>query len=184
MSLGFPQEVVVSRGSFQEDSFLSSSSFVAGFHRCVNTMMGMYISSYYQLSGVWSNVTRLFHINILELMAVYLALKNLPVPMRVHIRIRSDNSMAVNYLSHLRSARTRPLNNWILSVLHSVRRRKIFFSPCHTASLKIILYHPLCLGESQVNLFATLENHQLPTYISPVLDLSAFMTDVFQVDWN
>ena len=36
----------------------------------------------------------------------------------------------------------------------------------------------------EVDLFATRENHQVETFVSPVVDSSAVATDAFSLDWN
>ncbi len=60
------------------------------------------------VSGVWTGPQRHWHINCLELLAVYLALGRLKRPLRgKHVLVRTDNTATVAYINHLGGLRSR-----------------------------------------------------------------------------
>ena len=76
-----------------------------------------------QLSGLWSPMFVRLHINILELVAVYLAIKKFRLLRGTHVRLHSDNTTIVYCLNRGNSARSRPLNSWVLSIQLSLREQ-------------------------------------------------------------
>ena len=100
---------------------------------------GVRTASGLSLRGTWSQTLAKCHINILELVAIYIALRRLPIPRHVHIRIHSDNLTAVNCLNRLGSARLRPLNSWVLSILHLVSAREWAVSVFHIAGVRNVV---------------------------------------------
>ena len=159
-----------------------------------------------RLMGVWSASLRGCHINILELVAVYLAIKRLWFPRGVHLRLHSDNMTVVNCLSRGGSARSVPLNRWIISILHLLQQRQLVLTACHIAGVRNVIadglsrnsplpsewsldeesFRLMCHREfvPQVDLFATRENRKLDAYVSPVPDRWAIGVDAFSIDWN
>ncbi len=68
--------------------------------------------------GVWSEEQRSWHINHLELLAVFLALRQFLTQLTgCHVLIRTDNMMVVSYLNRQGGLRSRPLYRLARSVL-------------------------------------------------------------------
>ena len=159
-----------------------------------------------RLQGQWSPLFRTFHINVLELVAIFLAIKRLRFPPLCHIRLHSDNMTAVNCLNRCGSARSFPLNSWIVSILRLLSRRSLHLTACHIAGVKNVVadglsrnvplssewsldvhsFQLLCRREfvPEVDLFATRENHKVPQFVSPLPDPLAVAVDAFSLDWN
>ena len=138
--------------------------------------------------------------------AGYLALKNLPIKENSHVAVHSDNSTVVNCLNRRGSARSRPLNAWVLSIFILAERKKIVISAFHIQGVKNVIADALSRtapistewqldkdsfsqivhhwGQPEVDLFATKENHQVQQYVSPVPDPEAVGLDAFTVDWD
>ena len=59
---------------------LQASAFSVGhLHRCLSPGLGVRTSSGMSLSGVWSRAFQGLHLNVLELVAIYIGLKRLPI---------------------------------------------------------------------------------------------------------
>ena len=123
-----------------------------------------------------------------------------------HVRIHCDNATAVNCLNRQGSARSKPLNSWVLSILHQLKKKDIAISVFHVAGVQNVIadrlsrsgpspsewtldeesFLWLCqnMGTPQVDLFATRYTARLPTFVSPVRDVTAVAVDSFTVEWN
>ena len=167
---------------------------------------GVHSSEGHHLRGTWSVGMKGFHINILELVGVYLALRKLPIPHHSHVRVHSDNSTVVCCLNRMGSARSRPLNSWVISILQLLEKRRLFLSAFHISGVRNVIADGLSrslpistewmldkssfkwiLGRAptpQVDLFATRENAQLPSFVSPVLDVKAVEVDALSIPWD
>ena len=167
---------------------------------------GVHDSMGRRLQGVWSGPLRSCHINILEMVAVYLALRKLSFPPDTHIRLHSDNMTVVNCLNRGGSARSLPLNSWVLSILHQLARHHLHLTACHIAGVRNVVadglsrnsplpsewsldeesFRLMCLKEfvPEIDLFATRENRKLPRFLSPVPDRLAEGVDAFTCPWN
>ena len=83
--------------------------------------------------GRWSSVTALLHINLLEMLAVLVALKSLcpsPQPGGT-VLVRSDNTMVVNCLNRGGSARSPPLNRLTLRIWSWMRKLRCHLQVSH-----------------------------------------------------
>ena len=167
---------------------------------------GAHSSSGECVRGNWSVTMRTCHINILELVAIYLALRKLRVPRGSHIALHCDNSTAVNCLNRQGSSRSRPINSWVISILVLLKRRDLHLTAFHIAGVQNVVADALSRtnpiateweldqksfswmtqqwGVPQVDLFATRANRKVPAFISPVPDHLAVGLDAFTVDWN
>ena len=157
-------------------------------------------------SGKWNKQFTRLHINILELATVLIALQSLKLPTNSHIRLHSDNSTTVHCLNRRGSARSSVLNGWILSIGILLKKKRVFLSAFHVAGIRNVIAdalsrsHPLnsewrldsqsfswicSLGPPPaVDLFATSENTQLQTHVSPIREPTATATDAFLQDWS
>ena len=159
------------------------------------------------LKGTWSPLFAKFHINILELIAVYLALKKLHFKIGSTVTVFSDNSTVVGILNKGGSARSFCLNSWVMSIFTLLQAKKlkllcrhiqgfrnvvadILSRDCTIASewalqekdfldlLNVIDFTP------QVDLFATILNKKIDKYVAPYRDGKAIAVDAMSIDWN
>jgi hypothetical protein len=159
------------------------------------------------IGGQWTHSEAVFHINYLEMLAVFLALKSFCRDMNdMHIRIRSDNTTTVAYLnemggmvSDLCDVLARQIWEWCIA-------RGLWLSAAHlpgkdnieadTASrhfneniewmlnndnFKVI---ERSWGPFDIDLFASRLNGQLPCYASWKPDPGASFVDAFSVSWH
>ena len=141
------------------------------------------------VSGTWEYNLRNAHINYLELMAVFLALKHfLPFLQHSHVLVRSDNTTTISYINRQGGLRSRQL--------HMLAHRLTLWSSAHLLSLRAShirgienlgadlmsrggyryaewSLHPAVItqiwerfGHPQVDLFASTENAKCPLYFS------------------
>ena len=89
---------------------------------------GVRTSGGISLKGTWSRSLAGVHINIMELVTIYIALKTLPILRGCHIRVHLDNAKAVNRVDRLGSARPKLLNSWVLSILLLVSIFSLLYS--------------------------------------------------------
>ncbi len=155
-------------------------------------------------SGQWSEPQIRWHINRLELEAVFLALKEFQAQLeRQHVLIRTDNTSVVSYINRQGGVRSKALCKqaamlllWADSRLLSIRathipgllnrgadmlsRRRIPQGEwrLHPESVRMIwnLY-----GEAEVDLFATSENAHCPSFFS--LSHSPLEGDALTARW-
>ncbi len=155
-------------------------------------------------SGQWSEPQIRWHINRLELEAVFLALKEFQTQLeRQHVLIRTDNTSVVSYINRQGGVRSKALCKqaamlllWADSRLLSIRathipgllnrgadmlsRRRIPQGEwrLHPESVRMIwnLY-----GEAEVDLFATSENAHCPSFFS--LSHSPLEGDALTASW-
>ncbi|KAL0149475.1 hypothetical protein M9458_055263 [Cirrhinus mrigala] len=139
--------------------------------------------------GLWSGRHLTWHINCLEMLAVFRALKHfLPDLIGYHVLVRTDNTAVVYYINHQGGLRSRPLYKlahqilvWSQGKLLSLRAVHV---PGHLNMGADVLsrqgprpgewmLHPEVVkqiwrvfGQAQVDLFATQENAQCPHWFS------------------
>ena len=159
-------------------------------------------------SGLWSIQEKNLHINILELKAVYLALKHFCQAIQGQtVLIASDNSTVVSYLNkeggtkswemcllvwrimsfcHPRNiqVRARHIQGSLNVVADNLSRRdKIIQTEwsLHPRAFQMICQH---WGTPMIDMFATRYNNKLPLYISPVPDANATDIDALNISWE
>ena len=167
---------------------------------------GYHSSLGHQNSGKWSLPFRHLHINLKELITVHIALKEIKVSRNSHVRINSDNMTTVYVIKRGGSTKSSLLNSWTYSILRLAQKRKIMISTVHIPGrynvladalsrtkvtqtewkLDPITFHSLekMLPGMEVDLFATRENAQLPSFVSPFRDPLAVATNALTQDWN
>ena len=141
------------------------------------------------------------------MIVVLFALKELKhLPVNSHIRVFSDNSPVVYVLKRRGSAKSKPLNNWALSIFKLLRKRQWFISVHHIAGKSNVWADQFSRSapisteweldvesfswishlthRPQIDLFATRENRKLNNFISPFPDHLALGIDAFTIDWN
>ena len=137
---------------------------------------------------------------------MYLALRRLPLQRGSHIRVHCDNTTAVNCLNRQGSARSKPLNSWVISILQLLQKRDLAITVFHVAGVQNVLadslsrpnpvssewalddysFDLICqrFGTPSIDLFATRYNRKVPLFVSPVRDVEALAVDAFSLDWN
>ena len=158
--------------------------------------------------GRWTENQSQLHINMLEMMAIRLALKQAKT--FIHhscIMISTDNTTVVSYINKQGGThspnlciRVWKILNWCLEQDIVTRVRHIpgkfnILADCLSRLDKPIktewaLDQTVANSVFQmvnflnVDLFATRVNHRLPLYVSPVQDYKALAIDALSMDWN
>ncbi|KAI2664367.1 enzymatic polyprotein [Labeo rohita] len=139
--------------------------------------------------GLWSSRHLTWHINCLEMLAVFRALKHfLPDLIGRHVLVRTDNTAVVYYINHQGGLRSRPLYKLAHQILVWSQDKLLSLRAVHVPGnlnmgADILsrqgqragewMLHPevvkqiwRVLGQAQVDLFATQENAQCPHWFS------------------
>ena len=161
----------------------------------------------HRVSGLWSREESQLHITILELRAVFCALQALsPQVAHKSVRLLCDNTVAVAYLRNQGGTHSLSLFRETRDILlwcsqHQVEIRP-FYLPGHLNSVADLLSRASqvlgtewtlhsavfrqilrCFPEITVDLFATTLNNQLPQFVSPCPDPTAWKIDAFSFEW-
>lgn len=160
-----------------------------------------------ETGGLWSQLERGMHINVLELKAGAFAVKTFTKGRQgIHVRLRMDNTTAVAYVNHMGGTRSAQLTNQAKELWQECLSNNIQLSAEHipgakntTADYQSRLLQTSAewklhtrvfskvlesLGECKVDLFATRLNTQLEKYISWKPDPSAIASDALKVPWK
>ncbi len=139
--------------------------------------------------GLWKDHHLSWHINRLEMLAVFLALKNFLTDLRGHhVLVRSDNTSVVSYINHQGGLRSRPLCKLACQILLWSQRkllslRATYIPGVHNIGADILSrqglrpgdwrLHPEVVeliwkefGQAQVDLFASRETSHCPLWFS------------------
>lgn len=158
-------------------------------------------------SGQWSNIERQWHINYLELLAAFIALKIFANNLfNCQILIRVDNSTAVAYINKMGGIQyphltqiTRDIWNWCESKRLFVFASYIKSSDNTIADMESRRTHPdiewelsdwafdtltSTFGRPKIDLFASRINNKCATYVSWHRDPDAFAIDSFTISWS
>ena len=191
------------------DFYPSSRSQILPLYGCQSLRMG---SSFRADNTIlsWSldkNQSQL-HINMLEMMAIRLALKQAKT--FIHhscIMISTDNTMVVSYINKQGGTHSPNLCVEVWKILNWCLEQDIVIRVRHIPGKFNILADCLSrldkpiktewaldqtvansvfqmLNFPNVDLFATRFNHRLPLYVSPVQDYKALAIDALSMDWN
>lgn len=158
--------------------------------------------------GNWTLVESKYHINYLEMLAVYLGLQTFAKDKaHTHIRVMCDNTTAVNIINNMGTSHSDSCNSiakeiweWCiirdiwLSVAHIPGKHNLiadFESRRNQRESEWKLDNRVLLNALQgldfrpdIDLFASRINHQLPKYVSYRPDPKAFATDAFSLQWS
>ncbi len=103
--------------------------------------------------GLWKDQHLSWHINRLEMLAVFLALKNVLADLRSHhLLVHSDNTSVVSYLNHQWGLRSRPLCKLACQILlwsqgKLLSLRGAYIPGAHNVGADILLRQGLRLGQ-------------------------------------
>lgn len=157
-------------------------------------------------SGLWSVDEQKLHINILELKACELSLLALCGNVHnVHIRIYTDNTTTCAYINKF-GGRKNELNDIARNIWNWALEREIHISAAHipgvcnvqadslsrtfnddlewALSKETFMLIQKTFGNTDIDLFASRLNNQLPKYVSRFPDPAAFAVDAFSLIWN
>ena len=158
--------------------------------------------------GVWSTPESSLHINLLELKAVFLALKSFEKLCRhTIVLIATDNTTVVSYINKEGGMKSGSLCALLWRLLSWCHQRGITLKARHIPghlnviayklsrhsqiiqtewSLSQAVFGHLCnwMGTPQIDLFATQFNHKLPQFVSPVPDQRAWAVDALSLPWT
>ena len=159
-------------------------------------------------SGTWTPDQSEWHINLLEMEAVLLALREfLPTLAGEDVRLFTDNTTVACYLNKQGGAHSQSLSVKAEEILLFCQEQAITLSARHVpGKLNIVadaLSRPHCVLQTEwtlvhsilqrvwsrfhkpmVDLFATQFNHRLPLYVSPVPDPQAWSVDALSLSWE
>ena len=158
------------------------------------------------VAGDWSHLVSLPHINVLELMAVFLTLHHFGRSLRRRtVLILTDNVTTAAYINRQGGTRSVTLNDLAAQLWRWCRLRSITpvasFIPGQENLIADFLSRGRCLPSEWklrpevfvlllevyplvVDLFASAINHQLPSYCSRVRDPEAWAVDAFSIHWG
>ena len=160
------------------------------------------------VSGNWTDQEKLLHINVLELKAVFLALKSFQNRiLDKRVLIATDNATVVSYLNKQGGTHSWDMCLLVWCILAYCNPRNILIRARHIQGClnviadslsrkdKIIQtewsLHPQIFSlickvwhTPMVDMFATKLNHKLPIYVSPVPDANAINIDALNISWE
>ena len=160
-----------------------------------------------QVAGCWGPEHSSAHINVLELLAVTYALECFRrVVVGQAVLVESDNTTVVSYINRQGGTRSPQLCAPTWELLHWCMHNEVSLTAIHLPGEESITADALSRGwihptewtlrprvaqllfqlidRPHVDLFASSNNHQLPTYCSRGPDPSAWRRDALAVQWD
>ena len=158
-------------------------------------------------SGIWSEEEKSFHINYLELLAAYFALKMFAFDQfGKHILLRLDNTTAVNIINNLGTCKAPRLLKLCIEIIEWCRVRNIWLTATYIPSkeneadrpsrsnnldsewqLNPNIFDEICKHfdfKPEIDLFATRINKQIKTFVSFQQDPEACHINAFSLNWH
>lgn len=186
----------IKHGSYKLELFSDAS----------NTGWGI-VCNDHKLHGYWSKKDLKHHINYLELLAIYFALKCFAKDRNnIEILIRSDNTTAVSYVNRMGSVRFPHLNNLSRKIWQFCEKRKLHIFASYIPSKQNVeadFQSRICsvetewelaqyaydrittkLGVPEIDLFATYANKKCKKFISWHKEPGCWSVDAFTTSWS
>ena len=162
----------------------------------------------FSAAGIWSADLVGTHVNMLEMMAVQLALEEFQMFLsQKSVLLCTDNMTVACYINKQGGARSPTLSQKAELILLFCQQHEIVLSARHVpGKLNILadslsrahmvlttewtLSHAVCRSvwelwfHPHIDLFATRFNHRLPLYVSPVPDPAAWAIDALSLSWH
>lgn len=186
----------IKNNNFQKEIFTDAS--LTGWGACCKNE---------KTHGFWSETDKKFHINVLELKAIFYGLKCFAAKLsNCSILIRCDNTTAISYINRMGSIRFPNLgkiareiwqwcecrNLWIFASYISSKNNFVADEESRRSSdetewslsqkaYKMISHR---FGTPEVDLFASYINHKCEKYISWRRDPGSFAVDAFTLPWQ
>lgn len=187
-------------------SFLPFQSDVELFTDSSSYGWGATLSSGEFISGSWSCEEKSFHINFLELKAVYLAILHfLPILKNKKVSIRSDNSTTVYYINKMGGTHSKSLCLLAISLWSILKENAISCSSSHISGIdnkaadffsryshnhefgiiqnSFQILKDMIPFSLSLDLFASKYNNKLDNYCSIFDDPNCFRIDAFSFIW-
>jgi ribonuclease HI len=158
-----------------------------------------------KVQGTWTAQQSRFHINVLELLAVFRALKAFQVYNKV-ILVQTDNTTVISYINKAGGTHSPQLCQLTWEMLGWCQDNKVQLQAIHIPGSRNLLADKLSRhmssptewelkdqivnrifqiwGQPQMDLFATQVNKKLPQYCSLFPDSQAFHQDALAIRWN
>ena len=159
------------------------------------------------INGMWTCKEKENHINFLELLAVYFALKVFADNLfGTHIRLRVDNMTVLHLIKNFGTCKTDKLNKLTKKIWEYAMRKQLWLSIEYVKSSENEADEPSRIfnmdAEWQLNpsyfdqairllgfvpkidLFANRTNAQIAKYVSYAPDPDAYFVDAFNLDWS
>lgn len=157
--------------------------------------------------GRWSETEMNLHINVLEMMAILYALKSFKEMITgKHVKVLTDNTCAVSYISNMGGSRSPDCNNVAKQIWMWCKENGIWISISHIPGIlnteadvlsrqfndrtEWKLNHDIfCklkdrLLKPDIDLFASRLNFQMKPFVSWIPDPEALAIDAFTQDWS
>ena len=156
--------------------------------------------------GRWSDQEGQDHINVLELRAILLAIKSLSFPQDTHIKIMTDNTVALAYVKHMGGVKSKECNQVAKDIWDWCEQRELWLTIAHVPgvdneiadyhsrnfsddtewSLNDKIFKKICtvFGKPEIDLFASRLNKKVELYVSWRPDPGAFAIDAFTLSWS
>ena len=161
--------------------------------------------------GEWLHNEKGSHINVLEIKAVYFALKSLIKTNLKHVRIMIDNTTAVTYVNKMGGTQSHACNEIAQNIWQWAITRNIWLSAAHIPGtqnpeadfqsrnfdinkssewtltdfiFQKIVHEFIDFGKPDIDLFASRTNFKINKYVSWKPDPDCFAVDAFSINWN
>lgn len=155
----------------------------------------------------WSSDESQFHINYLELLAVFKGLQALAATRRdINILLRIDNTTTISYINKMGGVRSKSLYRLAREIWSWAESRNIFLFASYIRSSDNVIADRLSrldnddtewclsaegfsfisetLGMPDIDLFASAQNAKCSKYVSWFPDKYAFDIDAFTINWS
>ena len=160
-----------------------------------------------ETNGMWSREEREFHINSLELLAVYFGLRSFCANRKdIHVRVEVDNTTALNYINKMGGVKSEICNEiakciWLWCIKKNIWLSAMFIKGVENVEADSLSRHfnertewmlkrdifkkiEALWSRPTVDLFASRINYQIEKYVSWHPDPGAFHVDAFTLDWS
>ena len=159
-----------------------------------------------KIGGRWKSDELKFHINYLELLAIFLSLKAFCTTKNgIHVQLKTDNVCAMSYLNSMGGTKSVSCNALSRQIWLWCIDRNIWVSAAHVPGIlnvsdilsrkfndnvewmlnKDVFSNLLLIwGEPDLDLMASRVNKQLPRYISWKCDPEATKVHAFSISWS
>ena len=161
------------------------------------------------IGGRWNSEEKMQHINVLEMLAIFYALKafdNMNRLNNCHIRISSDNTTAVAYINNMGGSKSKECNRMAKDIWLWCKERNIWLSVVFLPGIFNVdadresrqfnddmewkldshIFERICqiFGRPDIDMFATRLNYQIKPFVSWKPDPECWAVDAFFVDWS
>lgn len=164
--------------------------------------------TYAETGGRWTDIEKLNHINYLEILAIFHALKSFTVYLKniEHVKILTDNTTAVSYINNKGGIKSKKCNEiakiiWMWCIKQNIwltathipgndnieaDRKSRKFNDHIEWQLNVDKFNKICKlwGRPEIDLFASRLNKQVHKFCSWTLDPESTFVDAFTINWG